>query len=690
MEGSYLKNRKVTLLVAILFITLCFAPLISTSSMDNFTGEIILWESFENGFPPENWTNFDWMDSLYGEPYDGDHWAYSWAFGDVLTTPPLEFGINTTLTFWYRAESATHPMDFEVYVNDTIYPDNLVWSDYGFTHDDYEMATVHLDSFSGLKTISFMDVGGDFYGFCLDMITVTTIYSVVYVDDDYNSSTPGWQYDHFNNIQNAINAVSENGTVHVYNGTYYENLIVNKTINLIGEDQNNTIITGVPNDEPMMFTFDGDYQDMPGLDDQLTIKAYNESTWTDIANFTEDVNGFNTYFINNPAIIIPPQTTKIAFHYTDGDGWAWGAHVDNIKINYLFFDFDTGPQGWITVNDGCPGDWLYGNITTIVEVLGGATGSWFYNDDDIAASCGNSIDNWLISPQLKGPVINISSDFTTISGFTIQNGNIGILVTEDSNNNTITTNTIVQNINGIQLHECANNTIYNNYFNNTNNFYENGSNKWNISKTLGTSILGGTYLGGNYWSDYLGYDTNEDGIGDVKVPYGPGDYLPLTNLQEIIDINQSVHNRGFPIRHAADGDWGGAQNFTPTLTYLTKNEIYLRKFGTPEFNLTVELREDSINGPLLDTLVFTAEEVPGSWTWFELDFTDVTVTPGVDYFIKCPPAPSGVTTSFGYEWGYAFGNQYDDGAFWFTRDGGNLWRDLPTMYEFVFRTYGYN
>ena len=29
-----------------------------------------------------------------------------------------------------------------------------------------------------------------------------------------------------------------------------------------------------------------------------------------------------------------------------------------------------------------------------------------------------------------------------------------------------------------------------------------------------------------------------------------------------------------------------------------------------------------------------------------------------------------------YEWGYV--------------DSGGLWRDLPTMHEFVFRTYGYS
>jgi hypothetical protein len=68
---------------------------------------------------------------------------------------------------------------------------------------------------------------------------------IVYVDDDYNSSTPGWQIDHFNRIQDGIDAVDINGTVYVYNGTYYENVDISKDgINLIGEDKNMTIIDG--------------------------------------------------------------------------------------------------------------------------------------------------------------------------------------------------------------------------------------------------------------------------------------------------------------------------------------------------------------------------------------------------------------------------------------------------------------
>jgi parallel beta-helix repeat protein len=48
----------------------------------------------------------------------------------------------------------------------------------------------------------------------------------------------------YTSIQDAINATSDGDTVFVYSGTYYENLIVNTSINLIGEDRERTIING--------------------------------------------------------------------------------------------------------------------------------------------------------------------------------------------------------------------------------------------------------------------------------------------------------------------------------------------------------------------------------------------------------------------------------------------------------------
>jgi len=60
--------------------------------------------------------------------------------------------------------------------------------------------------------------------------------NIIYVDDDGDAD--------YTRIQDAIDNASDGDTVFVYNGTYYENVVVNKTVDLTGEDRNSTIIEG--------------------------------------------------------------------------------------------------------------------------------------------------------------------------------------------------------------------------------------------------------------------------------------------------------------------------------------------------------------------------------------------------------------------------------------------------------------
>ena len=56
----------------------------------------------------------------------------------------------------------------------------------------------------------------------------------VWVDDDFDSGTPGWNVTRFAVIQDGVGAVASGGTVHVAAGTYDEQVVIEKTLTLQG------------------------------------------------------------------------------------------------------------------------------------------------------------------------------------------------------------------------------------------------------------------------------------------------------------------------------------------------------------------------------------------------------------------------------------------------------------------------
>lgn len=68
--------------------------------------------------------------------------------------------------------------------------------------------------------------------------------NTIYVDDDAIPPYDGTIEHPYKYIQDGIDHSSDGDTVFVKKGTYYENVVVGKSINLIGDDRNSTIIDG--------------------------------------------------------------------------------------------------------------------------------------------------------------------------------------------------------------------------------------------------------------------------------------------------------------------------------------------------------------------------------------------------------------------------------------------------------------
>jgi len=309
----------------------------------------------------------------------------------------------------------------------------------------------------------------------------------------------------YSTIQEAIDAAINGARIIVKNGSYNELLLINKTIALIGEDKNTTILN---------FSPDYDIRNQVPL---ITINADNCS-------------------IENLQITL---SNKSRFQYVEIQSGGCCGEPDVVRTQ-LFI-----PQG-ISINS------KYNIIknTIITSVLDGI---------ELLA---HSASNTIIHNEIKNNQIGIEtldSIHNNISHNILSyNQQYNIYLTAASDTNKVSYNIMDNSTYGIRIKGSQQNYVYNNCITNndigiycccdaiSNNIYSNillNNTLRNGEENQGLTNIWYDYPNGpgNYWDNYTGSDENHDGIGDApyEIPKsGNRDIYPLMTPPLDVPCNQ--------------------------------------------------------------------------------------------------------------------------------------------------------
>jgi parallel beta-helix repeat protein len=343
--------------------------------------------------------------------------------------------------------------------------------------------------------------------------------NTIYVNAD-NKAGPwdGTRAYPYKNITMALQHALAGNTIYVSKGAYYENLVINETVSLVGENKETTIIDGrrigtaveIAADNVLIsgFTINGSGQEWPDSGLQLTKARNCKISGNDIANNFDGIKLFDSSSNNSISEnSITNNLGGISLYYSSNNS----IHGNSITGNNgfgIFLHFSSNNS--IRENDIVNNRWgIELDFDSNYNRISG---------NDIRA---NSVDGIGFDHSMNNAVFrnNIAA-----------NNECGVRISGTSEYNLISGNGIMSNLDAIRLSgSSTNNTIFHN------NFVDNQRHA-STDNSYGNQWDDGYPSGGNYWSDYQEKYSNAsqiDSSGIWNTPYvidsGNIDHYPLMN-----------------------------------------------------------------------------------------------------------------------------------------------------------------
>ena len=329
-------------------------------------------------------------------------------------------------------------------------------------------------------------------------------------------------------IQEAINSAQPGDTIFVHSGTYYEHVVVSKSISLIGENRGTTIVDGTK--AGYVIEVKADNVTISGFTIQNGERGI--CIWNyDSVNVTDNRVAHNQYGIwlhtSNYSIIIGNVITS-----NNRTGVYWRENNGTIILHNTISD--NAYDGVFMIN------------ATYSIVRENTITSNNQSGISLSDSSGNIIIKNTISNNFDG-IYSFYSNGNIISGNHIEANDESGIFLDVAFNNSISGNSLKSNGYGIYPNGCGiylleslNNTIYHNDFvNNPQHVYDDSWYSPDVSPSVNTWD-DGYPSGGNYWRDYTDVDlysgpyqneTGSDGIWDHSyvIDGNNQDNYPLMN-----------------------------------------------------------------------------------------------------------------------------------------------------------------